>query len=58
MSNLSLHFLCCLGEVRVDISKLMAQQCCWEHRELSGAGAEVCSCCKMGLKQKPVGLQF
>lgn len=26
--------------------------------ELLGVGAEVCSCCKMALKQKPAGLTF
>lgn len=62
MSNLSLHNVCCLGKVRMGVSKLMAGYWLlgwgWEYEELLGVGAKVCSCCKMGLKQKPVGLKF
>jgi len=28
------------------------------YKELLGVDAEACSCCKMGLKQKPVWLKF
>lgn len=62
MSSLSLHNVCCLGKVRTNVSKLMAKYWLlgwgWEYKELLVVGAEVCSCCKMGLKQKPIWLKF
>lgn len=61
MSDLSLRNVCCLEKLRVHVPKLMAKYWLlgwgWEHNELLGLGAEVCGCCKMSLKQKPVWLK-